>query len=446
MLEVTLLGFARAVTVAIATVGLASIAAPVLRSSALRLWQRAAMGILFLLPCFAPVLLVGFAYSRWSLSLVHYPLLRELFYLLILILKVAPVGVILHWFFPPALGDSGRHCFRLARLPLRYRLRLAGDTSVIVFSVALLLAFHDFELASLLGIDVWTVRLFDAHVGGIPWNETMEEASLPLVLQIGMTGALVWMMAGRFRSLSFTSIESMRTPGRSRVIIAWSLAVLIAGGFVLLPVAIVSKDAFTGMAQMHKSFALKQEILSSLLFAGSSGLLAFSIGHSIPFRMLVLIAVPGLLGSLTIAMMALPLFQLEGLHRFYDSPVPLIVVLVALLLPFACLLQFLRNHYPKRELAHVAQLSGARRPKWITQWRGGFVSLLILFVFGFADLTASAILAPPGMTTAPARLYNLMHYGQTAVLAAMSLSVLLLPLLIAGISWFCAEWLMRRRC
>ena len=71
--------------------------------------------------------------------------------------------------------------------------------------------------------------------------------------------------------------------------------------------------------------------------------------------------------------------------------------------------------------------------------------VLLFFLLAYSELVASAILAPPGMTTAPARLYNLMHYGQTAVLSAMVLAAFLAPLLVSCVVFASVEWIVRFR-
>ncbi|MGK0189442.1 MAG: hypothetical protein ACI9R3_005259 [Verrucomicrobiales bacterium] len=444
MIEETLWGLARALVVAIATVGCGQLVAPVIRSTLVPRWQRSCLALLCLINCFAPALLAGFAYRRWSLTLLADPLALEIAYLVLLVLRIAPVGALLYCLFPSALGDSARHCLAMARVPWLFRLKCEADTATIVFAVATLLAFHEFEIASLTGVDAWTVKLFDAHVGGIPWRESIAMALPPMMVQFVIVGILVRQVVRRFSGGKLDA-GFVKRPGIRHEAIAWCAVSLAAVGGALLPLILISAEAVDGVGQLMTSFALRQEILSSHLFALSSGILAFSIASALPLRVLALIAVPGLMGSLTLAMIAVPFFQWERLRGLYDSPVPLVAVLVILLLPFSFLLRALHTRHPGFEARYVANLSGAWHPRWITHGRGALGILCFLCLLAFTDLTASAILAPPGMTTAPARLYNLMHYGQTAVLSAMTLVVFLLPFVIAIGTWCAAEWIVRRR-
>jgi hypothetical protein len=47
-------------------------------------------------------------------------------------------------------------------------------------------------------------------------------------------------------------------------------------------------------------------------------------------------------------------------------------------------------------------------------------------------LTAAAILSPTALVSAPVRLYNLMHYGHSAVLSAMVVAAFGIPALLVG--------------
>jgi iron(III) transport system permease protein len=62
--------------------------------------------------------------------------------------------------------------------------------------------------------------------------------------------------------------------------------------------------------------------------------------------------------------------------------------------------------------------------------RPQFLAAGILCLWGYLELTPVAILAPPGITSAPVRLYNLMHYGRSYVVSAMTLVAMAVPPLL----------------
>src|SRR5207249_1733823 len=113
----------------------------------------------------------------------------------------------------------------------------------------------------------------------------------------------------------------------------------------------------------------------------------------------------------------------------YDSPLPLLIALTILLLPFALLLRSLLHALRAGSAIHLATLlreasrGGLRRNggrlQWELQTRKRFWMGFLLFCWAYFDLTASSLLAPSGMTPVFVRLYNLTHYGQSAVLSAL---------------------------
>ena len=129
----------------------------------------------------------------------------------------------------------------------------------------------------------------------------------------------------------------------------------------------------------------------------------------------------------------------------YDSPLPLALTLALLLLPTGLLLAFVLRLLRPAEAEHAAGLlrastsarvrGWARHLLWELRARGRFFVLFLLCCWGYFDLTASAILAPPAMTPATVRLYNLMHYGRMAALSAMVCAVFCVPLF----AFFAAE-------
>ena len=392
--------------------------------------------------------MTAYAYARWSLPLFHYPWAKEITYVVLLIVRIAPLGILAYHLFPPAMSSSGSHSLQMFRqLPCghmsrrlfwKIRLRAIGDTLGITFVVAFFLTFHEFEIASLNNIDTWTVRLFDAHAGGLPWAESLRTALFPVIFQSVFVLSLAYILKQRpTRHSSVThairAVESWRTHT------AWVLVGTANLVVVFLPTILIVSQASTGFAALSGSSSLQKEIAASLLFGISGGALGFALSFLNTGRLCWLAALPGLCGPLLLALATIQVFQWGPLRTVYDSPIPLIIVLALLILPVALLSGILRRRISMREASFVATLSRARRPGWILQGRSAFGTVAVLCFLAYSDLSASAILAPPGMTTAPARLYNLMHYGQTAVLSALTLATFLIPLAAAIATWSILE-------
>jgi ABC-type Fe3+ transport system permease subunit len=131
-------------------------------------------------------------------------------------------------------------------------------------------------------------------------------------------------------------------------------------------------------------------------------------------------------------------FQSTGLRAVYDTPIPLVLALWLLLLPLALLLQVLLQVFEPGQPVHAAVLLASSASQRVRKWRRKLIwelstkrqfwVLFLLFCWGYFDFTASSILAPPAMTPVTVRLYNLAHYGQSAVLSAMVCAASCVPL------------------
>jgi ABC-type Fe3+ transport system permease subunit len=98
----------------------------------------------------------------------------------------------------------------------------------------------------------------------------------------------------------------------------------------------------------------------------------------------------------------------------------------------------------RRTALHLVELmprsTSARDLIWQLSTSGKFWALALIFVWAYWDLTASAILAPIGMTPVTVRLYNLMHYGRIAALSAMTCAAFLAPVIILFLARTTRRW------
>ena len=98
----------------------------------------------------------------------------------------------------------------------------------------------------------------------------------------------------------------------------------------------------------------------------------------------------------------------------------------------------------RRSALHLAALlqksRAARELAWRLRTSGKFWAMVLLFVWAYWDLTASAILAPIGMMPVTPRLYNLMHYGQIATLSALTCAAFAAPILLSLLALGTRRW------
>ncbi len=403
-----------------------------------------------LVPYFTPPLLVGYAYSDFSLSLVRHPVYNEIWYCLLTWMRFAPIAAVVLYLAPSSVSQEAVYCRRLvlqreagARSRLSYLsflvrgpLRAWGAAFALVF----LLAFAEFEVASLCGIRTWTVSLFDAHAGGLALSESLRLSVLPVLFETALLLLMLLILWGSRRT-GAAAVHRRTALGNVAATFIWAYLAVAVLAVTVLPAVIVFRGTVAGLRTLAQHFVLGKDIAASLLFAGASAMLAhqaagwfsrrtLSARHSRPYILLAFcLCIPGMLGPLVLALSVVFIFQGLGLRAIYDTPIPLVLALLLVLLPFAVLLRLLLQALRPAHSLHAADLLRASACQRLRRWRsrllwqletrGHFWVAFLLFCWGYFDLTASSILAPPGMTPVSVRLYNLMHYGQSAVLSAM---------------------------
>ncbi len=416
--------------------------------------------ILLLLPFLVPSLLVGYGYSHFSLSLVHHPVWNELLYLALVVFRLTPVAAVALHVAPAGPSPQALHCRRLARAETgslaprlheaAFRLRASAGVWAAAFALVFLLAFGEFELASLFGISAWTVSLFDAHAGGLPLGRSVRLALLPLVVELLLMFALLAVVL-RWRGAQDGEPGASPAGGPARRVGLWLYLAVALAATGLVPAAVVARDTLQGFGLLARHPGLVAGIGGSLLFGVSSAVCAYAVagvllhglqrGSRSPWALATLAAVvPGLVGPLVLSLLLLALFQAPLLRRAYDTPVLLWLCLSVLLVPFALVLRLLLAELTASRAAHVAGAMAAsavrrvrragRRLLWDLRVRRRFWVVFLLFCWGYFDLTASAVLAPSTVTPVGVRLYNLMHYGRSAALGAMLCITLCIPLLL----------------
>ncbi|MDB6174257.1 MAG: hypothetical protein JWL59_3568 [Chthoniobacteraceae bacterium] len=398
---------------------------------------------LLIAPCLMPSFLTGYAWARAILAITMRPGWNELIYAAALVVRLMPVAVLALYFLPPPLGVEGMHCYRLlkrnsALASQRFFFAGLGAGPWIAFALVFLLSFGEFELAAMWSLKTWPVVLFDAQAGGLALKETLRLVAVPATVQAVLLGALVARGNPQARSRAVPG-TGFKPAGRVARCGFWFYLVAAAATGALCPLALVIREALSGFQALRGNALLIRDIGTSLFFATGAAGLSWSIAGfskktggergSSP-KVGWLLGAPGMLGGLVLALLLLAGFQTRPLRALYDTPVPLFVALTFLLLPLALCLRWLCNATRPAPALHIARMLKNNRLVWHLDGRRRWWSLFLLFCWGYFEFTASTLLAPIGMTPVIARLHNLSHYGQTAVLSAMICAAVSVPLLV----------------
>jgi len=468
--------FIRACAVAMAACALGSGADALLRSRRLGRRARMLLWALLLAPFLTPSILVGYGWRMTALALREGTAAHELLYALLTIAKLAPAAAVVLHFAPRAISGPARHCHalmlagvedRARRLLLRAELWLRGQGAAAgaASGVVFLLAFGEFEIASLVNLrSTWTVTLFEAHAGGLDIGRSFALALGPLLVELAaVAGAGVLLLRAARTRDGAGPLRTVMPPVLAAVAWGWlAVAALIVTAF---PAIAAVSDAGSDPGAVFRSLTYAKEIAASVGLGLGAGGAAFLAAGPVARRLAggqggrapgaraigvtAAIAVPGLVGALVLAIAVLALFQLPGLRAVYDTPIPLVLTVALLLIPLGILLRLLVNSRRPAEGLHLAGMitasadpaarGNARGIMWsIDGCRRAWVAYL-LFAWGYFDMTASSILAPSRVTPVFVTLYNFMHYGRKAATSAMVAGAFLAPLVVLAVGWLAAR-------
>lgn len=444
----------RAALVAVAACALAECWLPAVRDA--RTWRRRGAWTLAALVFLTPALVTGYGYSNTVLALVRRPALRLVVHSLLTLFRFAPVALLLRHAYRPAISSEAAHCARLlqthgAAEPGWLTAHRFGPVWLGEFCLVFLFTFGEMELASLLYVETWTVRLFDSQLGGLALSECLRRILPPLIVSAVVLGLAITVL--RHVRLSLDEIERNASPRRWQRLLAWPSLLFGVFAVLIAPLATILLDTMLEPGALRATTSLAGDIVRSTCVAAATALLAWQMGRVIcgrsrPTMPSVACCLPALPGGLALALALLALFNLPGLRVLRDSPIPLALGLWLRLLPTAIVgALVLAANRPAAGL-HIASLlaesadprrrSAGRRVASALRGHGHQVLLAVLFVQAYFELTLSAILAPAGLSVVSVRLYNLMHYGRAATLSAMVGVSLLIPcaLAAAGIAAF----------
>jgi len=432
---------------------------------------------LLLVPLLTPAILVGYAYADFALTLVHHPFWNTVWYLCLMTMRLTPLAVLVLLYAPPVpLGDKAKHLAVITRRlsgstvginrwTSRIRLWWQGPTRnrVVAGTHVFLLAFQEFEISSLMGIQPasWAEWLFDKQAVKPPLSESLIWSLPPLVIQLIVLAPLLWMVLSgrpaRTQHMPKVAKVSMRSANGS-----WIYLLIAAAAGSFAPLVIVGLQSVGGFSSASSLRVALDSVLATTVFAAASAVLVFFVcaalvhapGPMGPIKRAVTLGfcMPGLLGSLIVGLVILALFQnIPG--PGYDTPLPLLTGLAVWLAPIAMLLTALAARQRAPKAIHAAsKLAGAPAPevrqtgrmiRWQLRGKRHMWVVLILFLLAFFDLGAAALLSPVGMTPASPVLYNLMHYGQNSVMSASVLLVVAAPAAILAAAQS-GGWLVER--
>ena len=409
-------------------------AVPLARQATVR-WP--VLWVPLLLSLLTPSVVVAFAYtSRFPGGSTD-----EIGYVLLVALRLFPIAVVVQALLPPPpLSPAARHCNTLAGI-VSVSALLHGPlrNAAVVGGLTFVLAFQEFDLATLFTVPSWTVAIYDYQVGGAPLSGSLGLATVPVLLELTVLGAVVWLLRRTAvdSGLGDRPLPVREAGGRPGLVLIGIAGLVIC----IIPAALLLPDLARIPLQLH----FVSEIQSSIVLATGAVLCCAIVTRSCRLAILVVLCVPGLSGGLVLALLVHAVFQLPGLRVLNDSPLPILTGWTLLLLPLATVLRLALERLTPAPALHAAKLldrsASARHRKSARRLfytlRGAHVGMaaVILFTIACFEVVAADLLAPSNMMPAAPRLYNMMHYGQSGGLGAMVLAMGLSTVACGGIGF-----------
>lgn len=423
-------------------------------------------------PFLFPELLIGYLFAPWTAGR---PWRAELLCSLVLLVRSAPIGVVTLWNVPAT--DVSPAALHLRRLKLRsitdaWELgrcywRSSIRRALPALGLMFLITFQEFEAAALLGAISWTDQLFMEYATGLSLSDSIRFLIRPLAMQFAvltLTGWSWWRPSGADSQLDR---EQERPVRPLTVHLAESACVLTFLIGVALPLCLLSREFTAGWTwlwtQPSAGRTLATEIATSGLVALVAGLAAFSVplfalrAQSPPLPrnggeepklessvwLIVLLSLPGLCGGLTVSLAVLSMSSRLFPQWLAGTPLAWVLALVVWLLPRSLFLQawLMRRSDPAAmHLLELLRRSPSSRQRgiagrWRWRWRiePQIAAVGLLCYWAYLDLTAAALLAPPGMASVMVRLYNFMHFGHSAAMTMEAAVVMFLPVILWGL-------------
>lgn len=330
-------------------------------------------------------------------------------------------------------------------------MRLAAPSIIAAALLIFVLTISEFGVPALLRVRVFTTEVFTAFSALYDFGRAAVLA-LPLLLLSVAVAALAVAVAGERlvttqRGLAAGDMALLHT-WRSAGIVTAAGVVLIA---LIIPLALLLREALGVRSWAVTVGGSSRAVVNSLLFAAIGATVATGVGlvlgyarararRSISFfadlTFVALFSVP----STVIGVGLISLWNRPGpLGAVYGTEAMLLLGYLARFLPVAALGMAAAVRQVPSSHEEAAATAGAGWLRTVThivvpQVLVGLIAVwVVVFVLAFGELGASLLIAPPGESTLPIRIYTLMANAppaQVAALALLQAAVILSPLVI----------------
>jgi iron(III) transport system permease protein len=362
------------------------------------------------------------------------------------------------------LEESALLAARPRRVLWRITLPLIGPTVAAAGLIVFVLALSEFGVPALLRVRVFTTEAFTAFAAFYDFGAGVALCAPLLVVALIVSMVIKFIIGERLlvttRSLQLGLPLTFSRPFQTAILIG---IVFVICASTLLPLAALLFET-TGINRIASAVSTSGHAMANslwLAFVGATLIVALAVvlGYGRArarsrVRMffdpafILLFAVP----STVVGIGIIGLWNRGGvMGQVYSSQWIIVVAYIARFAPVAALMLAASVRQISTSSEHAAEIAGASWTRTfasivLPQLRNGLAATWVVsFIFCFGELGATILVAPPGESTLPMRVYTLIANtpsSEVASLALMQVGITLVPLLLLTV--FLAKKGMRK--
>ncbi|HVI72384.1 MAG TPA: iron ABC transporter permease [Pyrinomonadaceae bacterium] len=341
------------------------------------------------------------------------------------------------------------------RVLWRITLPLIGPTVAAAGLIVFVLALSEFGVPALLRVRVFTTEAFTAFAAFYDFGAGVAQCAPLLVVALIVSVVIRFIIGEQLlvttRSLQLGLPLTFSRPFQTAILIG--IAVVVCAS-TLLPLAALLFET-TGINRIASAVSTSGHAIANslwLAFAGATLIvvLAVVLGYGrararsrvrmfFDPTLILLFAVP----STVVGIGIIGLWNRDGvMGQVYSSQWIIVVVYIARFSPVAALMLAAGIRQISTSSEHAAEIAGA---SW-TRTFGGIIlpqlrtslvaTWVVSFIFCFGELGATILVAPPGESTLPVRVYTLIANTPTAEVASLALmqvGITIVPLVLPSV-------------
>jgi iron(III) transport system permease protein len=338
------------------------------------------------------------------------------------------------------------------RVLRRITLPLAAPSIAAAALVIFVLAVSDFGVPGLLRVRVYTTEVFTAFAALYDLSRAIV-LTVPLLIVCAAVGAVAARLLGD-RLVSARRLTGSHPPlfdrwrGRAELAVATVFVVAVA-----LPLVVLLREALNGRSVTASLTGSGEAIANSLVLSAMGATVVAPVAACLGYArararervanladilFVVLFAVP----STIVGVGLIGLWNRPGVFgTIYGTDTMFILAYLARFVPVAALILAAAVQYVPISHEEAAAVAGAgwlrtMRRIVLPQLRLGLAAAwTVVFVLSFGELGASVLIAPPGESTLPIRIYTIIANtppAQVAALALLQALVIFTPLAVFG--------------